>query len=434
VAHAYLLLIIALANDLFYLVAPDKRLGGLVRPSDLGLLLIALGLVYYALRVNVRPLANFFTWWVLFYLLLVLAQVSLVAFKYSQPLTDSLSMARAQLYYLSFPLFLLALNDFQKIQTFMKAFSWLAIGLVVLALINYFGPTLFHHQRAEGHGIRSGVVRAYVPAMSLVVMAVIWQFWAYLRDNRMFSGNLVMFLITYGAVISRQTRGRLIAVTATLVLMLIMTRRYRLLAGGATLFVVGLVAQAMLSSESILFNLFVSTYADISQTEGTWAGRLRQIQDSWHVFTENFLTGSGGLLIRSTGGWAGWGDLFHVAFRADLGYWTWLKFYGYPGILLLVALVVAFYRYVSRCGSLGERGYLGRFAAAHFTCVLISLVTITYLTNPAGIMMLCLTWAVVVKAAQAADEGVEPAVPQEDTDPERGLLRSDLPPGRSTAL
>lgn len=403
--HVYLLLIIALANDMFNLLPGDTRAGG-ARTLDIGLLLIALGLIYYVYRrVDLRPLSNFFTWWVVFYLALIGVQVSLASILYSQSIMDGIITARHQLYYLSFPIFLFALNDLKKVQTFMKMFGVLAIILIVVSLINYSGFTMFYHQRAEGQGVRSGIVRAYLPALSVLVMAALWQFWAYLKDKRLFTADLVMFLIIFGGVVFRQTRGRIIAVSLTIILMLLAKRRYKLLVAGATLLVVGLVGQSLLGEESILLNTFESAYTDVAHGEGTWHDRMLQMQASWDVFVNNFVTGSGGLVIRQgEGGWAGWGDLKDVAFNADLGYWTWLKFFGYPGIVFLIALVLGFYWNVLRCGNWGERGHLGRFAAYHFTCVLISMVTINYLTKPEGITLLCLTWAVLVRAAQAEAE------------------------------
>lgn len=428
--HAYLLLIIALANNMFYLVPGDSRAGG-ARTLDIGLLFIALGLLYYVLRPssNIRPLANFFTWWVIYYLLLVVVQVSVASFNYSQSILDGMIAARYQLYYLSFPLFLLALNDLQKVQTFMKAFVMLAIALIVLSLINYSGLTLFYQQRAEGHGVRSGIVRAYLPAMSVLAMAALWQFWVYLKDKRLFTVHLVAFLICYGGVVFRQTRGRIIAVSFTLVMMLLAKRRYGLLAVGVMLLLLGLAGQAFLGSESILVNTFESAYSDVAQGEGTWKARMLQMQASWTVFIDNFLTGSGGLVIRPTeAGWAGWGDLYNVAFDADLGYWTWFKFFGYPGIVFLLALVLGFYWYTFRHGKLGE---IGQFAAYHFTCILISLVTINYLTQPEGIVLLCLTWAVLVRAAQAASEDAASTVRLElGAAAGQELELSELPPQR----
>ena len=424
--YAYLLLIVTMVHDLFHLSALSW-VGHAFKPMDLGLILIGGGLAYYVLGLRqIKPLANFFTWWVIFYLLFIMVQVTIAAFKYSQPIVDGILQARHQFYYLSFPLFILALDDLQKVGIFMKALSALVVVIAISSIINYFGPTLYDHERAEGWGVRGGVVRAYVPAMSLLVMAAVWQFWAYLKDHRLFKGSLITFLLLYGTVVFRQTRGRLIALTMTLLLMLVFKRRYGLLVAGVGVSLLGVALQGFLGDQSIVLNLAESAYTDISQTEGTWAGRMRQIQESWHVFTDNILTGSGGLVLRSeTGHMDGWGDLFHVAFRTDLGYWTWLKFFGFPGILLLMVLLFAFYWYVLRCGTLGERGYFGQFAAYHFTCVLISMVTIPYMTNAADIVVLCLTWAVLVTAASESRDTEMAELPEHEGGSEdAGLQRS----------
>ena len=129
---------------------------------------------------------------------------------------------------------------------------------------------------------------------------------------------------------------------------------------------------------------------------------MEQIAKSWDVFIDNFFTGSGGMVLRGTGGYSGFGDLFWVAFGADLGYWVWFKFFGLWGIVYLFALVIGFYFYALRCAQLGDAAHVGRFAMYHFVCILISLLTIDYLTRPDGIILMCLTWALIVKAAQSA--------------------------------
>ena len=403
--YAYLLLVFALANDMFYLLPGGMRSGGM-RTLDAGLALILLGVVYFAFRSrNLRPLGNVFTWWIVYYFLLVIVQVSIASLNYSQSIIDGLITARHQFYYLSFPLFLLALDDTQKVRVFMGWFSAMAIGLLILSLINYSGFILFHHMRAEGHGIRSGIVRAFIPAMGILVLAALWQFWEYLRRGTAMNIHLPLFLFIFGGIVFRQTRGRIIATFLTLVMMMVAKRRYRLLLGGFGVLMVALVGQAFFGEESILVNVFESAYTDIAEGGGTWAQRMSQIQGSWNVFIDNFLTGSGGVVIRGTGpGWAGLGDLLNIALGSDLGYWTWLKFYGYPGALLLLLMIAMVYWYAYRIDGGGERAYLGRFAAYHFTCVLISMVTINYMTRPHGIVLLCLTWAVLVRAAQAESD------------------------------
>ena len=164
---------------------------GVFRVSDVGIALIALGLLVYVLRsTDLRPLLNIFTWYVFAYLLLVVAQASIASFKYSQSVLDGLIVARHQFYYLSFPLFLLALNDTEKIRKFMGVLTVAALVLIIASIINYFGLTLFYHHRAEGHGVRAGVIRAFIPAMGILVMTSVWQFSKYLHENRVITPSL----------------------------------------------------------------------------------------------------------------------------------------------------------------------------------------------------------------------------------------------------
>jgi hypothetical protein len=400
VVYAYLLAVIALGYDLFYLTPDASRIAG-VQISDMGLVLIFIGVAYYLLRGNiVRPLRNFFTWYTIFYLLLVTVQVSVAAFKYSQPISDGILVARTQLYYLSFPLFLLALDDLEKLKIFMTILSILALVIVALAMVNYFGVTVFSQRRAEGHGVRAGIVRAYIPSMHILVITALWQFWGYLKKKQVFSLQLAVFLVTYGAIVFRQTRGRIIAVTTVLILMLIAERRFRTLVAAAAIAGVILIASMVMSDEqNLLTYAFTSAYSDLTQGEGSWGNRMRQVQDSWEIFVRALFTGSGGLVIRGDQ-WLGTRELLTAARGSDLGYWVWLKYFGYPGFVYLTALVIGFYWYVVRCGRSCETGFLGQFAAYHFLSILISLVTLNYLVHPDGIIMVCLTWAILVKAVQ----------------------------------
>ena len=427
-AYAYLLLIIAFANNVFWLV--PKGVQGVFQTTDLGILLIGLGLVYYLLirRSAIRSLANFFTWYVVFYLLLVGAQVSIAAFKYEQPIFDGFVAGRNQLYYLSFPLFLMVLSDLDKVKVFMTAISSLALVVVALALVNYFAVTIFFHEQAEGWGYRAGIMRAFVPGMALLVFAALWEFWSYLKGKQLLSAHLVMFLVIYGGVIFRQDRARVIALSLVLVLIMLAKRRYRMLAAATAMVVVTMVVDfALGDGENIFLNAFESVYAELVQGEGTsWAARERQVRDSWDVFINSFVTGSGGLVIRAGApGIAAYGDLVHVALNWDLGYWVWFKFFGFWGFIYLFAVIIGFYWYVLRCGKVGDSGHVGQFAAYHFLVMLISMLTLNYVTVSDGIVLMCLTWALVVRAAQSMERGSESN--QHALDPARPLVGDDAP-------
>lgn len=394
--YAYLFLVIALAHNLFSLF-PVIHMPGMFRVSDFGIALIGLGLLYYLLRSrDVRRLLNFFSWYIFLYLLLVGTQASLASFKYSQSILDGLIAGRHQFYYLSFLLFLLALNDTEKIRKFMGALTLAALALIIASIINYFEPTLFYHDKAEE--IRAGIVRAFIPGMGILVVTAIWQLSKYVQENRVITPSLWIFLALYGGIIFRQTRGRIIAVAAVVALMLLAHRRFKTLISFCFI-LLALVSILTLGAEkNLLLNAFETTYTELTQGGGSWKARVYQVETSWDVVRENFWTGSGGLVIRGTP--QGWGSLRNVAYAADLGYWVWLKFFGFPGMVLLSLIIFGFYRRVLKATPRGEESQIVLFASYHFTCILISMVTLAYFTSPPGIVMLCLTWAVLVNATQ----------------------------------
>ncbi len=396
------LLIIVAANEFFYIIA-------FKRSQDLGILLIAIGLAYYVFvrRTDIRPLNNFFTWYVIFYLLLILSQVSVAAFQYSQPVVEGLMEGRNQLYYVAFPLFLLAFSDSSTARNLMKAMSVLAVVIVLLAFVHYgLGVTAFRGMPEYTGEVyeRAGMIRVFLPGMNILMIGLLWQFWSYLRENRLFSVNLAMFFISFGGLMFRQSRGRIIVAIAVLLLMMVSRKRYGTLAVVAALGVVVVVANLLFgSADNPVVYAFTSALSEVTgaETEGTWSDRVGQVTAAWDAFVSSFATGTGGLVITSDTK-AQSSQLAAIAFEADLGYWTFVKFFGYWGILLLVGMMGGFYWYVLRCRKFGGADDMAQFAIYHFICILISLINITYLTKPGGIVMVCLTWALIVKSAQMA--------------------------------
>jgi len=404
VTYVFPLLIILAANDFFYLI----DYSGPGDSQDLGIPIILIGLIYHVFikRSDIRPLNNFFTWYIFFYLLLVLSQVSVAAFNYSQSIMDGIFAGRKQIYYLAFPIFLLALNEPNKARNFMKALSMLAFILILLSFVHYgLCITVFQGRFAtEGSGLseRGGMVRVMLPGMNIVIIGLLWQFWSYLRENRLLSVNLAMFLVTTGGLMARLTRGRIIAVSAVLLLMMVSRKRYGMLAAVAAIVLMVVVANLMFgSAENPIVYAFTSAISDVTETEGTWSGRVQQVIAAWDAFVSSFATGTGGMVIGSDLK-AESSLLEAIAFEADLGYWVFIKFFGYWGILFLGGMIGGFYWYVLRCGKLGSADDMAQFAIYHFICILISMITITYLTKAGGIVMVCLTWALIVQSAQMA--------------------------------
>ncbi len=152
-------------------------------PKDIGLIMILLGLAHqiFIKRANLAIFSNAFTWLFLGYLILVMTQVALASINYDQTLIRGLQVIRHQFYYLSFFLFLLLLRTPEEICKLLNGLTIVALGCVILSIVEYSGFELFHHQFADIDKLRSGIVRADVPGMDLISLAYLWNVsrWSY---------------------------------------------------------------------------------------------------------------------------------------------------------------------------------------------------------------------------------------------------------------
>ncbi|MBK7726944.1 MAG: hypothetical protein IPJ33_00085 [Gammaproteobacteria bacterium] len=80
----------------------------------------------------------------------------------------------------------------------------------------------------------------------------------------------------------------------------------------------------------------------------------------------------------------------------DLGYFVWFKFYGLPGLILLLVLFAGYASQVlniRRVTVPEDRELLG-FAGYYFLAILVSMITLPYLTISDGIMLTCLAMSI----------------------------------------
>ena len=399
--YFFVLAIFALGNDVFNLV-PDS-----IPSSDLGLVLIfgGLGVILLKRDANFRNCLNIFGFFSLAYLLLIAAQASIASFFYQQSILDGLIAARKQYYYLSFFLFAILLSDRDRIRTTLDLLSLLALALFFLGLVNYFVHPIFYHKWAEGQGIRGGIVRGFIPGMQIIVLGCIWQAYKLVKSARISYTQLLYVMTLLGAVLFRQTRSHLLVVLGVIGLMLLINKRWSVLLLGSLMLFLGTIALSIYTQENLIVSAVTSTYLDVSEGEGTWAGRLRQIQSSSEQLAETFWTGSGGITIRAAGGWEEVGTTLGLIRRnIDLGYFVWLKFFGLPGLILLLVLFAGYANYllnIRRVVVAEDREILG-FAGYYLLAILVSMITLPYMTDPGGILLTCLAMAILASRSRRA--------------------------------
>lgn len=401
----YLIAIVLLANNLLFATNFSKL------APDIGIVLIGLGLLYYLYRSReLSRLLNVFSLWMFQYLTLVLVQVAIASFQYGQSVFDGIIGARSQFYYLSFPLFVLTLNSAKNARTLMTALSVLGIIIVFLAFIHNLGIyNVFIGWGDEWklQGERAGIIRFWFPGLDILIFTGIWQFLRYMNDERILSTSLGTFGAIFVGVLMRQSRARIIALVAVLGLMAYRRRKYGLIVFAGFLLLIAVLVPATGTNQNILIQAFETAYSDLSEGEGTWSAREKQIQIAKQVLRETFWFGSGAVALRGISDTTDWDEVNvkTIVYSADLGYWTWLKYYGFMGIVLLLLMVYGFIWYAFKRHRKSDWELLVELAVYHWLCVWVSLITLPYLTRPSGIIMICLSWALMVNGTISTEQG-----------------------------
>jgi hypothetical protein len=404
---------VVLTYQLFYLLPWGAAEGGF-NLRDISLVLIWGGvawLMFSGARLDV--LKNFMSWSVVAYLFLIAAHISLARLYYDQSLVNGIIAARTQFMYVAFFLYMLLLKDSEEIAKLLDYLSVIAVGVLLLSVINYFIPVVFQHWRSEEwESTRAGIARVFIPATPLMNLAAIWMVcrWVGADRSRSTFGLSALFLI--GGHFFHQSRGPIFGLVAAVLVVTILTRRFAELRNILiAAFVAGIVITVTLP-ENILLTPFTTAVEDVSEGTGTVEGRLVQLEHDIHEFMEHPWIGSGLIAIR-TSEYRGVGinaaELALATRKADLGYSHWVKMYGLAGILWL-GLFLYYLGTRSLRAYRSTRGMdntVALFAVAYTSFIIITGVTLNHFLIPDRIIVFTLLAAIVVRLASL--ETVVPA-------------------------
>lgn len=339
---------------------------------------------------------------VLAYLFLVAIHISLARFNYDQPLIDGIIAARSQYIYVAFFLYVLLLDKTESIARLLDYLSFIAIGVLILSVVNYFFPVIFHSWRSvEWIVERGGIRRVFIPAMPLIGLATVWVMcrWVDAEDRRW--KYAVMALILVAGHFFYQSRGPLFGVLISILVIVVLKRRFAEL---GYIFLFAILAGAILTftlPENILLTPFSSAVEDISEGSGTVKGRLVQYEDDMQEFMEHPWIGSGLVAVRASE-YGGVGkDKQEMALKTrkvDLGYTHWIKMYGVAGLawLTIVMYMIGRRSYILFRRTYGLQNTLALFAFSQFSFTAITGVTMAHFLVPEQIVLFCLMAAIVV--------------------------------------
>lgn len=397
-------LILFCTFDSFYLI-PFYHVAGVFNINDVGIALIWIGLIAKLLSAKkgaLSKLNNTYTWLIFVYLLFIAMQASFASINYGQNILDGLIRARLQLYYGSFFLFLFIFDTRKNLDRIMALLAVVSIILICLALVNYFGPIIFYHQWAEGHGSeRSGIKRALMPGIGVILFAGFWYFIRYLNEKRASIWPFIFFLLSYAAVIFKQTRGRIISLSITIIIVLIAKRKFKVFGTLAFVIILSGIIMNVTMENSILVNPFSSAYEETRQDTGTWGARQKQIELDWEIIKEHPFVGNGGMVLRQGSVTVSQGVAF-AGYGGDLGYMHFIKFFGAAGLIWLIIFILVFYVNLKKSRRDPETDkVMADFAGYMFIYMLIAEVTLDFFRDPQGILLLCMTLSILLNSRGA---------------------------------
>ena len=401
----YLFLIFLCANDFFWLF-PWAHAAGAIKSSDIGIVLITIGIIYQALfkRSDLRILSNSFTWLFIAYLLLATAQAAIAAINYHQSIISGLLGVRDQFYYLSFIYYLLYLKDYQQISKLLNAISLLAIVLFVIAILDYVGLPLYKNTFAETVKYRAGIEHASFAGMELVSVALLWQVsrWAYSQQIKEKRIARILAFIFLAAHVFRQARFRLFSVVAAITGLLIMKKKFKTLAALGAVSVIAIIIAQLTMDTNIITYQFASGFENVAEGTGSMRGRTEQFKTDMKIFMEYPWFGSGTAALHAgpEESQSGMSMAAVLSRKADLGYSHWLKHYGIVGLVWLLLFYIAYWVYLRRMQRHIPDDYqaVSGFCMVYMLYFYVSFVTLNHLMFDYDILLVSLVTAVLVKS------------------------------------
>lgn len=397
------LLIILCANE-FLNFGWWWHIHGVFNIADVGNFLAWLGLAVMFLKGDLRTLWKApISYMVLAYLLFVVVQISLAAFYHEQPLTTGFVGSRHQFYYASFFFFFLYFDNTEKIRGILNATTVVAMIALALGLINYLGPNILTHKWAHGHGIRSGIVRPFIPGMSILSLAIIWEFSKFISATKFRLSPGILTLVLLAGHFFRQTRMRIIGILVVFLVVLLIKRKFKLLLSSLFLLVSSVITVGLIMEENIIIDPLISAYVDVSSSSGaSWRARIEQARLVFEEFKEHPILGSGSIslrLSRSSIVTSKKAQLASLGYMSDFGYLHWLKAYGLLGMIWLIAffsLLWSSIKKISRRGAKADED-ITFFAGSSVAFLVITFFTLNHLMFPNSIVLVCLLAAIIAR-------------------------------------
>jgi len=398
--HLLLLIIIAITNEFFDLT-PRLPLSGFLSLRSIALLLIVTSLFFLLLRkrAGIERVNNPFSWLILAFLSFQIIQVSVASMRFDQSIINGLIGARDMGFALMFFVFLLLYRNDKETIAAMKVLTIIAIGVGLLAVINYFGPELLYFKKDRDLTMRADILRAHVPAELLIVCAFLWCVSKLSIQRKPLTIWLPTAIFLYGVILLSQIRMQMIATVVAVFCGLLLFRQHKKFLLLGTVALIGISILSLTLQTNPLISGFKTAATDVLEESGTWRGRASQMKHSWQTFVDNMWTGSGGAAIRVSTVESQKKDKMYVEhYQADLGYMHLLKYYGIFFVIWFLVfsyyVIRACYMAINRDSEAGGSP-LCRYAIIYFIYFYFSLITQNHFTIYPKLIIFMISLAVL---------------------------------------
>jgi hypothetical protein len=394
-------MIFMIANK-FLDIGPWWHVSGVFNLTDIGNGIILFStFVFLIFSIRKSILINFMTFLIVFLISLACLQIFLALSYYNQNVIDGIVAIRHQLYFFSFFLFILYFSNTSEIVKFLNWLVILSIIALGLGIFNRYGFKILYSDWANRGILRSGFVRAYVPAMDIVTFASIWLMTKWTESDKSRKRDKSMFFFLLAGHIFRQSRMRLVSLLSVLVIRLIRDNRWKRIFLFMLLSGIVFIGFEAYRGKNLLSNLFESAFADSITGTGTMSPRLKMIEIDLKEFRAHPIIGGGSLALRRPSGQPTLLQLRHesLSYYFDLGYTHWLKFYGLTGMVWLFLFFAYQFISVSKIKKSNrdkDSLLLSKFVQNYLLYILFSFFTLNHFMIPSRILLLTLTASIVV--------------------------------------
>ncbi|RJP83684.1 MAG: O-antigen ligase domain-containing protein [Desulfobacteraceae bacterium] len=400
--NIYLTALLVFIYSLFYLV-PWAFVTGVIDIANVGLLLLLIGLsVSLFTSRRFTFLKNPFTVLIFLYLIFISIHVGLAAIHYDQAVIHGIIAVRWQFIYLSFFLFLFLLKDEAHIIGYLNLISVIAILLLLLSVIQYSGFPIFHHDKSEWESLRSGIRRVFIPGTPLIHLALIWKICCWVIDRKKSRPMIsIQVLLLFTGMMFHQSRGPIIGILFTALVVFLSTRSYKKLMAGI---IVGMISGSILmvaTQQNLFMNAYSSTIHEVSEGSGTWGARLEQMKIDFEEFRKHPVIGSGLIAIRVSEYGTTMVQKAEMNERtrlADLGYTHWIKLYGSAGAIWIVFFLYLLWSHSITAfrKSEGRARLLSLFVLAYTAFISLTGITLEHFLIEIRIILVCLVTAILI--------------------------------------